>query len=47
MEFPESFESFENISEINTEDEETKSILYMNSDHDRMDQFEFDHMGYP
>ena len=41
----EEFENFDNISEI--EDVETKSIIYMNSDHDRMDQFEFDHMGYP
>jgi len=37
MEPLESFENFENLSDINTEDEETKSIVYMNSDLDKLD----------
>lgn len=37
MEPHDCLENFENLSDINTEDEETKSIVYMNSDLDKLD----------
>ena len=41
------FENFENISDTQTEDDERKSIIYMNSDLDKLEYFEYDNMGYP